>query len=213
MSSEQVLEGRSEMKFKLSISRLVAGALLAFTMGMTFMPVPAAAAGPAIILIVNTEAVFSQSKVGQSVRSQFEEQAKKLQAEGKKKDAALQADAKKLGDERALLSQEDLQKKVQALQKREAEFQQTMQSKGQALQMGLQRANAKIEAALRPIFADILKEKRGTVLFDQSVVLAGGADLDISAEVLKRLNEKMTTVEVKPVTPEELKAAGQKNAQ
>ena len=191
----------------------MAGTLLAFTMGLTFTPAPAAAAGPAVILIVNTEAVFSQSKVGQSVRSQFEEQAKKLQAEGKKTDSALQADAKKLGEERALLSQEDLQKKVQALQKREAEFQQSMQVKGQALQMGLQRANAKIEAALRPIFADILKEKGGTVLFDQSVVLAGGADLDISADVLKRLNEKMTTVEVKPVTPEEMKAAGQKNAQ
>ena len=45
------------------------------------------------------------------------------------------------------------------------------------------------------------------MLFDQSVVLAGGADLDISAEVLKRLNEKLTTVEVKPVTPDEMKAA------
>ncbi|MDP1627948.1 OmpH family outer membrane protein [Parvibaculum sp.] len=199
------------MKSKLVVSRLVAAFALTMGLGM-IQPSVSAAATPAVIFIVDTEAVFSQSKVGQSVRSQFEDQAKKLQAEGKKTDDALQADAKKLSDERALLSQEDLQKKFQALQKREAEFQQSMQRKGQALQLGLQRANAKVEAALRPIFAEVLREKGGTVLFDQSVVLAGGADLDISAEVLKRLNERLATVEVKPVTPEEL-AAEQKKAQ
>ena len=69
-----------------------------------------------------------------------------------------------------------------------------------------------MEAALRPIFAEVLKEKGGTVLFDQSVVLAGGADLDISAEVLKRLNERMSTIELKPVSIEELQAE-QKAAQ
>lgn len=170
----------------------------------------AQAASPAVILIVNTEAVFAQSKVGQSIRTQFQEQAKKLQAESTKAEEKLQADAKKLSDERALLSQEDLQKKFQALQQREMEHQQSMQEKGQALQLGVQQANAKVEAALRPIFAEVMKEKGGTVLFDQSVIVAGGSDLDISAEILKRLNEKLTTVEVKPVSLAELQAQ-QKN--
>lgn len=198
------------MKFKLVVSRIAMA--FVFGAGLVLSATVAMAANPAVVFIVDTEAVFAQSKVGQSIRSQFEDQAKKLQAEGKKTDESLQADAKKLSDERALLSQEDLQKKFQALQKREAEFQQSMQQRGQALQLGLQRANAKVEATLRPIFAEVLREKGGTVLFDQSVVLAGGADLDISAEVLKRLNERMTTVEVQPVTPEAL-AAEQKKAQ
>ena len=205
-------EGRSEMKFMLSVRHVAV--VLGLTLGayLPLMAAPAMAVGPAVVLIVDTEAVFAQSKVGQNIRVQFEEQAKKLRAEGKKTDDALQADAKKLTEERALLSQDDLKRKVQDLQKREAEFQQSMQQKSQALQFGLQRANAKVEAALRPIFAEVLKEKGGTILFDQSVVLAGGADLDISAEVLKRLNERMTTIEVKPVTPAELQAE-QKAAQ
>ena len=200
------------MKYMLSFKRIAAGLVFALAAYLPMAAAPAMAVGPAVVLIVDTEAVFSQSKVGQNIRSQFEDQAKKLRAEGKKTDDALQADAKKLTEERALLSQDDLKKKVQDLQKREAEFQQSMQQKSQALQFGLQRANAKVEAALRPIFAEVLKEKGGTVLFDQSVVLAGGADLDVSAEVLKKLNERMTTVEVKPVTAEELQAA-QKAAQ
>lgn len=197
------------MKYMLSLKRVAVALGLALVISLPVAMTPAMAVGPAVVLIVNTDAVFAQSKVGQSIRSQFEEQAKKLRAEGQKMDSSLQADEKKLSEERALLSQEDLKKKVQDLQRRAAEFQQSMQQKSQALQLGLQRANAKVEAALRPIFADVLKEKGGTVLLDQSVVLAGGADLDISAEVLKRLNERMTTVEVKPVTPEELQKAAQ----
>ncbi|PKQ05703.1 MAG: hypothetical protein CVT73_11285 [Alphaproteobacteria bacterium HGW-Alphaproteobacteria-12] len=194
------------MQYKSSFKCIAVAFGMALGALLSTAATPAFAVGPAVVLIVNTEAVFAQSKVGQNIRSQFEEQAKKLRAEGKKTEDGLQADAKKIADERALLSPEDMQKKVQAWQKREAEFQQSMQQKSQALQLGLQRANGKVEAALRPIFAEVLKEKGGTVLFDQSVVLAGGADLDISAEVLKRLNERMSTTELKPVSIKELQA-------
>ncbi|MFN4355565.1 OmpH family outer membrane protein [Parvibaculum sp.] len=193
------------MSFKLSVKRIAAVAALAF--GMSLAVAPAQAVGPAVILVVDTQAVFAQSKAGQSIRSQYEEQAKKIMADGKKTDDALQADAKKLSDERALLSQEDLQKRVQSLQQRNVEFQQSMQIKQQGLQLGVQRAEAQVEAALRPIFAEIMKEKGGTILLDQAVVLAGGADLDISAEVLKRLNEKLAKVDVKALTKEEIEAA------
>lgn len=194
------------MKLKSVIMRTLAAVALLSLAAAPLTVGSALAAGPAVILIVNTESVFAQSKVGQSIRTQFQDQAKKLQAESAKAEEKLQADAKKLSDERALLSQEDLQKKFQALQQREMEFQQSMQEKGQALQLGVQQANAKVEAALRPIFAEVMKEKGGTVLFDQSVIVAGGSDLDISAEVLKRLNEKLTTIEVKPVSIAELQA-------
>jgi Skp family chaperone for outer membrane proteins len=194
------------MMLKSIIARTLAVAALVSLTGAPFVASTALSAGPAVILIIDTEAVFAQSKVGQSIRTQFQEQAKKLQAEGAKTEATLQADEKKLSDERALLSQEDFQKKIQALQKRVVDYQQSMQEKSQALQLGVQQANAKVEVALRPIFAEIMKEKGGTVLFDQSVIVAGGSDLDISAEVLKRLNEKMTTIEVKPVSPADLQA-------
>lgn len=193
------------MGFKFSVKRAVAAA--AISLGLGFAAAPALAVGPAVILVVDTQGVFAQSKAGQSIRSQYEEQAKKIMAEGKKTDDALQADAKKLSDERALLSQDDLQKRMQGLQKRNVEFQQSMQIKQHGLQLGVQRAEAQVEAALRPIFAEIMKEKGGTILLDQAVVLAGGADLDISAEVLKRLNEKLSKVDVKPLTKEEIEAA------
>lgn len=192
------------MSSKLSVKRIAMSVALA--LGLSFSTV-AAQAAPAVILVVDTQAVFAQSKAGQSIRTQYEEQAKKIMADGKKTDDALQADAKKLQEERALLSQDDLQKRFQSLQQRTGEFQQSIQIKQQGLQVGVQRAEAQVEAALRPIFAEIMKEKGATLLLDQAVVLAGGADLDISAEVLKRLDAKLARVEVKALTKEEMEAA------
>lgn len=198
-------EGCSKMSSKLSVKRIVVS--LAVALGLSLSAVAAQAAGPAVILVVDTQGVFAQSKAGQSIRSQYEEQVKKIMADGKKTDDALQADAKKLQEERSLLSQEDLQKRVQSLQQRTGEFQQSIQIKQQGLQLGVQRAESQVEAALRPIFAEIMKEQKATLLLDQAVVLAGGADLDISAEVLRRLNEKLARVEVKALTKEEIEAA------
>jgi Skp family chaperone for outer membrane proteins len=185
--------------------------VVALALGMS--AAPALAASPAVILVVDTQGVFAQSKAGQNMRSQFEEQMKKLVAEGKKTEEGLQADATKLTEERALLAQDDFVKRAEALQKRGGEFQQSYQMKQSALQLGLQRAEARVESTLRPIFAEILKEKGATILFDQAVVLAGGADMDISAEVLKRLNERLPTVEVKPLTEAEMQAMQKANGQ
>jgi Skp family chaperone for outer membrane proteins len=163
-----------------------------------------------VIVIVNTEQIFAQSKVGQSVRGQLQALAAKIQSDGKKGEAAIQAEAKKLGEQRALLSEADFQKKVQALEQKQGEFQQTMRRRGQELQLGSNKARAEIEQAIRPIFADVMKKNGANILLDQSVVLAGGVDLDVTAEVLKQLDAKLTTLTVKPVpVPNGADAGGQ----
>lgn len=199
------------MKSYRYVARTIAA--LAFASFVSLATAPAAkAATPAVILIVNTEQVFAQAKVGVSVREQLQDLAKKLQAEDKKGQDAIEAEAKKLTEQRALLKPEDLQKKYEALQKKEADHQRKMRQKGQELQLGANKARSEIEAAIRPIFAEIMKKNNATILLDQSVVLAGGVDLDVTAEVLKELDAKLTTISVKPVPLSEV-AKGQKGAQ
>ncbi|HMM14156.1 MAG TPA: OmpH family outer membrane protein [Parvibaculum sp.] len=199
------------MKSYRYVARTIAA--LAFASFISLAAAPAAkAATPAVILIVNTEQVFAQAKVGVSVREQLQDLAKKLQAEDKKGQDAIEAEAKKLTEQRALLKPEDLQKKYEALQKKEADHQRKMRQKGQELQLGANKARSEIEAAIRPIFAEIMKKNNATILLDQSVVLAGGVDLDVTAEVLKELDAKLTTISVKPVPLSEV-AKGQKGAQ
>lgn len=192
------------MKFHRFATRALAALAFVSLAAVTTAPAVSAAT-PAVIVIVNTQQIFAQSKVGQSIRSQLQEQAKKLQDEDKKGEAGVQAEAKALSDQRSLLSAEDFKKKVQALEQKEGERQNKMRAKGEALQLGVNKARQEVEAAIRPIFADVMKKNGATLLLDQSVVLAGGVDLDITDEVLKQLDEKLKTVVVKPVSPAEAK--------
>ena len=196
------------MKFHRFAKRMLAA--LAFVSIAAAVTAPAAsAANPAVILIVNTQQIFNESKVGQSIRAQLQEQAKKLQAEDKKGSEALQDEAKKLSDQRSLLSADDFKKKVAVLEKKEADRQEKMRAKGDALQVGVNKARADVEAAIRPIFADVMKKNGATLLLDQSVVLAGGVDLDVTAEVLKALDAKVTKIDVKPISAADAKKAAQ----
>ncbi|KAB7739307.1 hypothetical protein F2P47_12810 [Parvibaculum sedimenti] len=196
------------MKFHRFAKRMLAA--LAFVSIAAAATAPAAsAANPAIILIVNTQQIFNESKVGQSIRAQLQEQAKKLQAEDKKGSEALQDEAKKLSEQRSLLGADDFKKKVAALEKKEADRQEKMRVKGDALQLGVNKARADVEAVIRPIFADVMKKNGATLLLDQSVVLAGGVDLDVTAEVLKALDAKVTKIDVKPISAADAKKAAQ----
>lgn len=196
------------MTFHRFVARVFA--LLAFASLVSAATVSSAgAANPAVILIVNTEQIFSQAKVGISIREQIQGMAKKLQAEDKKGQEAIEAEAKKLTEQRALLSQEDFKKKFEELQKKDEVHQRKMRQKGQELQLGANKARAEVETAIRPIFQNIMEKNGATILLDQSVVLAGGVDLDVTAEVLKQLDAKLATVTVKPVPL----AEAQKSAQ
>ncbi len=188
------------MKFHRFVSRALAGLAVASFVTGASLTAASAAEPAAIIVIVNSEQLFAQSKVGQSVRTQIQAQAKKLQAESKKANDDLKAEAKKLGEQRALLSEADFAKKVQAFEQKQQTLQQKMQKKSQELQLGSNKARGEVEAAIRPIFADVMKEHGATILLDQSVVLAGGVDLDVTAEVLKALDAKITSVTVAPVS-------------
>jgi Skp family chaperone for outer membrane proteins len=192
------------MKLHRIAVRALSGLALASFVSVASISV-AAAGTPAVILIVNSDQLFTQSKVGQNVREQIQTLSKKLQSESAKAENSLKAEAKKLGEQRALLKEEDFAKKVQAFQKKEQDTQQRLQAKGQALQLGANVARNKVEEAIRPIFADVLKAHDANILLDQSTVLAGGVDLDVTAEIVKALDAKLTSVKVTPMTPADLK--------
>ena len=192
------------MKFYRIAARLFAGLFVASLISAASISV-ASAGTPASILIINSEQLFAQSKVGQNVREQIQKLSQQLQNESTKAEDSLKKEATKLRDQRALLKEEDFAKKVQAFQQKEQETQQKFQEKSQALQIGANIARNKIEQAIRPIFADILKAHGANILLDQSNVLAGGVDLDVTAEAVKALDAKMTKLEVKPVSPKDLK--------
>lgn len=188
-----------------TIHRIVAAAFLcAAALGLSVAP-GHAQKPPAVILIVNFNQLFTESTVAKDVIAQVEKQADALETENERTTQGFIDEARKLNEQRELLGQETFRQRAEELQKRRQQHQASMQRKMQALQIGQAKAQQEVEAVLRPIFAEVMKKHGGTIVLDQATVLAGGVDLNVTAEIIQLLNERMKSVKVTPVDPSTLR--------
>ena len=166
-------------------------AAIAFVMGLS-APVNAAED----VLIVNLQYVVSQSKSGVSLRKQSEALNKEVIDLRDDVSKDLQAKGQKLEEEKTLLAPEVFQERVNALQTEAESKQQELQTKVQKIQEAIQRASASIDSVMSPILTEIVNEKGAKILLDRQAILLGDPKLDISAEVVKRLNKRLPDVKV-----------------
>ena len=166
-------------------------AAIAFVMGLS-APVNAAED----VLIVNLQYVVSQSKSGVSLRKQSEALNKEVIDLRDDVSKDLQAKGQKLEEEKTLLAPEVFQERINALQTEAESKQQELQTKVQKIQEAIQRASASIDSVMSPILTEIVNEKGAKILLDRQPILFGDPKLDISAEVVKRLNKRLPDIKV-----------------
>ena len=166
-------------------------AAIAFVMGLS-APVNAAED----VLIVKLQYVVSQSKSGVSLRKQSEALNKEVIDLRDDVSKDLQAKGQKLEEEKTLLAPEVFQERVNALQTEAESKQQELQTKVQKIQEAIQRASASIDSVMSPILTEIVNEKGAKILLDRQAILFGDPKLDISAEVVKRLNKRLPDIKV-----------------
>ena len=167
-------------------------AAIAFVMGLS-APVNAAED----VLIVNLQYVVSQSKSGVSLRKQSEALNKEVIDLRDDVSKDLQAKGQKLEEEKTLLAPEVFQERVNALQTEAESKQQELQTKVQKIQEAIQRASASTDSVMSPILTEIVNEKGAKILLDRQAILFGDPKLDISAEVVKRLNKRLPNIRTK----------------
>ena len=166
-------------------------AVIAFVLGLS-APVNAAED----VLIVNLQYVVSQSKSGVSLRKQSEGLNKEVIELRDEVSNDLQAKGKKLEEDKTLLAPEVFQERLNSLQTEAESKQQELQTKVQKIQEAIQRASASIDSVMSPILPEIVNEKGAKILLDRQAILFGDPKLDISAEVVKRLNKRLPDIKV-----------------
>tara|TARA_B110000196_G_scaffold310731_1_gene313822 strand:- start:1412 stop:1996 length:585 start_codon:yes stop_codon:yes gene_type:complete len=148
------------------------------------------------VLIVNLQYVVSQSKSGVSLRKQSEALNKEVVDLRDSISKDLQAKGKKLEDDKTLLAPEVFQERLQALQAEAETKQLELQTKVQKIQEGIQRASSSIDSVMSPILQELVNEKGAKILLDRQAILFGDPKLDISAEVVKKLNKRLPDVKI-----------------
>jgi outer membrane protein len=179
---------------------LVASAGAAMAQGARPAAAPAAAAsagvppGPAIpnVCIFSQQAAIGTSAVGKYVVSRLQQIQAQAQAELQGEETTLQTDAKAYAGQRASLSTDVQQQRERALQERAQALQQKAQLRGREIEATQQKAISRVVSEYDPLVISVMKTRNCSVVFDGQAVLAFNPGMDLTPDVVRQLDAKIT---------------------
>ena len=157
-------------------------------------PMAAAAAETPQIAVLNVERVLNRSKAGQSVQEQLKKIRSTNQVKDRESEAALQAEGEQLMKQRAILSEEAFATKQKELQSRLDLLRQGFEERQQRIQSVVEEARSQIRQALVEATRDVAAARDIDIVLSQTATALTSKELDISKDVLERLNEKLSEI-------------------
>jgi Skp family chaperone for outer membrane proteins len=195
-----------------AVALVVAAVLIAGTQGTAQNSQPVAGApavagaapatGAPSILVVDRGAILRTSIAGKDLIRQIDEFGKAMEAKYGEEEKKLRADAQELQEQAGVLSPEARQKKERELRDRGEALQKKVQEEQAAIQNGINIARTEIEKALGPILNTLFQERGATIMLDRGAIVLGSVDIDVTGEVIKRLDQVLPAVTVTPTKPE-----------
>jgi Skp family chaperone for outer membrane proteins len=165
-------------------------------------PAPAAAApGPTLtapsVAIVDVQRVLGESAAGKSIQAQLETEGRKIRDQITKLDDELKNGENELKRQRSVMSADAFNEQAQALQRRQAEAQRIVQDRRDAFTKGQNDAVNVVGDNIRDIVQQLAAERHiGMVLRKEVVMSIADKNMDVTDDVIHRLNEKLPSVVV-----------------
>jgi len=147
--------------------------------------------------ILDVEKIVKESTAMRDIQSKVSKKQEEYQKEVTKKQTALEAEQKKIEGKKNVLSKEALEKESAAFEKKVEDLKAFVEKKQNSLKKASLDSMSKVNDKIKDIIADISKEKSFEAIIPSAQALYFNDDLDISSEVLSRLNKKVTKVDVK----------------
>ena len=149
------------------------------------------------LAVVNIQQIMRESKAAASVRDQMKAKQKTFQEELDKREKQLQSEDQDLAKQRSVLAQDAFEKKYKEFREKAADAQKEVRTKRNALDKGFTQALTDIQKKVTDIVTAVAKEKNINAVVSSSPMLYFSPDMDITAEVLTRLNSQMPNLTVK----------------
>lgn len=154
------------------------------------------AAEPQRIGVIDIEALIAESEAGKSMQAQLAKKREEFQKEFAKRETELGEKEKSLVAKKGEMTPEQLAKERQAFEADLLETRKLFQKRRTALDKGLAAAMQELRKQIVSATAEVAEEKEyQAVLLRESVVIVE-KDLDITKDVLVKLNAKIKTIPV-----------------
>ena len=151
---------------------------------------------PVSLAVVDFRGVLSKSEAARNIRSVVDEKRQELRKYFLEVENSLRDEQKDLSKKRSIVTAEAFEKRARKLKEKAQSAQKLAQTSNQKLKKSFDQAMDKVQKELLRIVAEVAEESGvGVVLFRSAIVIAV-KKLDISKEVLQRLNKKLPDVKV-----------------
>jgi len=148
------------------------------------------------VAIVDINLILSDSKSAKNATKQFEKIQKVLEVEIVESDEKMLEERNKLIEQQSVIAPEAFEIKAKDYEKKLQNHQVNKQNKLRKLEGVLQKVRNEILESVKPILEDISKELGITVILEKNSVLLSANNMDITEDVIKRLNKKLPKVKV-----------------
>lgn len=185
------------------IGQAVGAALLSL---VALTAVPAGAEAPAsppstVVVIADINQILRDAKSAKEVQTQIDRAMADFSKQVSTSENELQKMRDELERERSTLSPDAFSAKTRQYQQRFDALDRTVQGRRQALQKSYNEAMTKIENTALQIIAQIAGEHKANMVLTRAAVLFAANNLDITAEVTKRLDAQLPTMQVELPAP------------
>ncbi len=145
--------------------------------------------------------IVGETKAAKSLEPQFSRIKQRFQTEINKQRDTLEAEGKKLSSQRAILAPDVYAQREQELRRKLAELQNLYLVRRDQLVRSAGAAVSKIRKQMMETILAVAKERQINLVLPRETVLAAASNLDITAEVVKRLDHVLPSVKLELVKP------------
>ncbi len=186
---------------KSQVTAFAAGSMrLVLLLGCLLLPSISAAqtepAKPALIGILDTQKVLRESVAMRGLSQQMEARRNSFQEELRQREDELRAADQELARQRSILSAEAFTEKRSELEQQVASLQRQVQTRRKELDRVYGQAVKQVQGALVTIAQKIASERQLDLVLPKTAVVLVRNDMEITDEVVKRLNETLTEVTI-----------------
>lgn len=186
---------------------LIAGALFATSGSAQTAGASAPTYGPPLagICVFDEPRAVDQSRAGAGATQQIAQFAQGVRGELDAQRAAIVADDRALAARKAALPQADFQQRVTQLRQRYQALEDTQKLREAQLVQTRRDAVGQIAKALNPALTEIVTARRCSVVLGRGAIFGANAAMDISPQVIERMNARLPTLNLRLAPPEAVK--------
>jgi outer membrane protein len=146
---------------------------------------------------VDFKLILNQSDAGKKAQTFLKNKKEKGIKNLKSKEKKIQEEEKKIIQQKKIISAEEYKKKVADLRNKVSSLQKERNTLLETVAKQRTKARNELLKNLNPIISDYMKEKNIRMVLDKKSLLLADETLDITNDILKSLNQKLKSINLK----------------